>query len=171
MAQHRPQVQPLSQQPLLLHQLADLLLSDVILVRVLNVAEKILHCHQNVQVAWSTTITVNDFYSTVQQIRYHSIGISDTIERRCCWWACGPSNTVTDYNGNPTYFCSSDKCNGVGSENILPPPSNDVYRVLGDCSHSSFLSVEITTAVTTATSSNEYIFHLTTVDLCFLFFV
>lgn len=108
--------------------------------------------------------------STVRQIIYHSIDISDTIERRCCWWACGPSNTVTDYNGNPTYFCSSDKCNGVGSENILPPPSNDVYVVLGYCNHSSFLSIEITTAVTTTTSSNEYIFHLTTINLCFLSF-
>ena len=45
------------------------------------------------------------------------------IERRCCWWACGASNTVSTHNGVPTYFCSSDRCNGVGAENALGGPS------------------------------------------------
>ncbi|CAF4231837.1 unnamed protein product [Adineta steineri] len=44
------------------------------------------------------------------------------IERHCCWWGCGPSYSVSTYNGIQTYFCSANKCNGYGSENILDPP-------------------------------------------------
>ncbi|CAF4688762.1 unnamed protein product, partial [Rotaria magnacalcarata] len=44
------------------------------------------------------------------------------IERRCCWWACGASNTVSTYNGIETYFCADDKCNGYGAEFTLTPP-------------------------------------------------
>ena len=50
------------------------------------------------------------------------------IERRCCWWACGPSNSVSTYNGIPTYFCSNNKCNGYGSENILGPPGKRILQ-------------------------------------------
>ncbi|CAF3841311.1 unnamed protein product [Rotaria sordida] len=45
-----------------------------------------------------------------------------TIERRCCWWACGSSNSVSNYNGLETYFCAADKCNGYGAESALSPP-------------------------------------------------
>jgi len=46
------------------------------------------------------------------------------IERRCCWWGCGPSNSISTYNGLETYFCSSNKCNGYGAEFALSPPGN-----------------------------------------------
>jgi len=59
------------------------------------------------------------------------------IERRCCWWACGSPNTVTNYNGRETYFCATDKCNGPGAESILSPP----------------ITTTTTTAMTTTTTT------------------
>ncbi|CAF4560769.1 unnamed protein product, partial [Rotaria sp. Silwood1] len=44
------------------------------------------------------------------------------IERRCCWWSCGSPNSVSNYNGLETYFCTADKCNGYGAESALSPP-------------------------------------------------
>ena len=103
----------------------DRLRFDATPVRVPNVAEKVRHCHPTVPAAWSTTTRVRTSLQRRIEIEFSSTRrASDTIERRCCWWACGAPNTVTDYNGNPTYFCTSDRCNGIGSENILPPPSN-----------------------------------------------
>ena len=43
------------------------------------------------------------------------------IERRCCWWNCGPSNSVGIYEGVETYFCTGDGCNGYGVESALSP--------------------------------------------------
>ncbi|CAF3448203.1 unnamed protein product [Rotaria sp. Silwood1] len=43
-------------------------------------------------------------------------------ERRCCWWSCGSPNSVSNYNGLETYFCTADKCNGYGAESALSPP-------------------------------------------------
>lgn len=47
-------------------------------------------------------------------------------ERRCCWSNCGSSYSVSMYNGIQTYFCSYDKCNGYGAENILNPPGKRI---------------------------------------------
>jgi hypothetical protein len=56
----------------------------------------------------------------VASVRMISIrSISAKIERRCCWWACGASNSVSIYNGRETYFCTDDKCNGHGAESML----------------------------------------------------
>ena len=49
------------------------------------------------------------------------------IERRCCWWGCGASNTISTYNGMETYFCTGNKCNGYGSESGLSPPGNSIF--------------------------------------------
>lgn len=35
-----------------------------------------------------------------------------TIVRRC-----GTSNSVSEYEGQKTYFCSSNLCNGIGADN------------------------------------------------------
>ncbi|CAF0984774.1 unnamed protein product [Didymodactylos carnosus] len=43
------------------------------------------------------------------------------IERHCCYWNCGSSGTITEYDGRPTYFCSNDRCNGIGVESLLEP--------------------------------------------------
>ncbi len=43
----------------------------------------------------------------------------DTVVRRCCYSNCGPSNSVSKYEGRQTYFCSSNLCNGIGSENAI----------------------------------------------------
>jgi hypothetical protein len=39
----------------------------------------------------------------------------DTIVRRCCYSNCVTSNSVSEYEGRKTYFCSSNLCNGIGS--------------------------------------------------------
>ena len=76
-----------------------------------------------VQVVWHTAIPVTkvrhdyDFRLTLLGIVHLAI-----IERRCCWWACGASNTVGMYNGMETYFCVGDECNGYGAESALSPP-------------------------------------------------
>jgi hypothetical protein len=44
---------------------------------------------------------------------------ADTVVRRCCTWGCGASNSVSQYEGRKTYFCSSNLCNGIGAENAL----------------------------------------------------
>ncbi|CAF3380076.1 unnamed protein product [Rotaria socialis] len=55
-------------------------------------------------------------------ILYQNPNDQTMIERRCCWWACGPSNSVSSHNGIQTYFCSNNKCNGYGAENVLVRP-------------------------------------------------
>jgi hypothetical protein len=44
---------------------------------------------------------------------------SDTVNRRCCTSGCGEPGTVGDYEGRTAYFCGSDLCNGIGSEDEL----------------------------------------------------
>ncbi len=44
----------------------------------------------------------------------------DTIVRRCCQSGCGAFNSISQYEGRQTYFCSSNLCNGIGAENALP---------------------------------------------------
>ena len=53
------------------------------------------------------------------------MAILANIERRCCWWNCGPSNTVSTYNGIETYFCTGQKCNGYGAESALGAPGKN----------------------------------------------
>jgi hypothetical protein len=43
----------------------------------------------------------------------------DTVIRRCCTSMCGSSETIDDYEGRTTYFCSSNRCNGIGVEAVL----------------------------------------------------
>ncbi|CAF1182900.1 unnamed protein product [Adineta ricciae] len=51
---------------------------------------------------------------------YKNVWDGNTIVRRCCYSNCGPANTVQQYEGRQTYFCASNLCNGIGSENALP---------------------------------------------------
>ncbi|CAF3753035.1 unnamed protein product [Rotaria magnacalcarata] len=53
---------------------------------------------------------------------YQNPNDQTTIERRCCWWTCGLSNSISSHNGIQTYFCSNNKCNGYGAENVLVRP-------------------------------------------------
>ncbi|CAF3072634.1 unnamed protein product [Rotaria sp. Silwood2] len=69
------------------------------------------------------------------------------IERRCCWWACGPPNAISIHNGKETYFCSNDKCNGLGSENMLSPP-------VITTTPSSIITLTTTSTTTTVTYSS-----------------
>ncbi|CAF3887059.1 unnamed protein product, partial [Rotaria magnacalcarata] len=71
------------------------------------------------------------------------------IERRCCWWACGASNTVSTYNGIETYFCADDKCNGYGAEFTLTPP----VTTMTTTQTTTTLSKAITTPMTTITTT------------------
>lgn len=41
------------------------------------------------------------------------------FDRRCCWWACGAPNQISNHGGRPTYFCNADNCNAPGSEYAL----------------------------------------------------
>lgn len=43
----------------------------------------------------------------------------DTVIRRCCTSDCGPTNSISGYEGRTAYFCSTDLCNRVGSEAVL----------------------------------------------------
>ena len=89
-----------------------------------TVGERIPVWTRTVPAAWSSEIlkiqVIRFSPEILVQIFVLSLAI---IERRCCWSACGPSNAVSSYNGVPTYFCSGDRCNGIGSENNLAGPS------------------------------------------------
>ncbi|CAF3670061.1 unnamed protein product [Rotaria sp. Silwood1] len=41
------------------------------------------------------------------------------VIRRCCTSGCGLPGTISDYEGRVTYFCSSNRCNGIGTEATL----------------------------------------------------
>ena len=43
----------------------------------------------------------------------------EKFDRKCCWWGCGSSGQVSQFNGRPTYFCDTDRCNGPGREELL----------------------------------------------------
>lgn len=45
---------------------------------------------------------------------------ADNVLRRCCTSGCGEPDTIGDYEGRTAYFCGSDLCNGIGSEDELP---------------------------------------------------
>ncbi len=70
--------------------------------------------------AVSNTINQKDLYI------YHL----DTVVRRCCTWGCGTPGSVSQYEGRPTFFCSSNLCNGIGSENALTGATGMFEKVL-----------------------------------------
>ncbi|CAF0733852.1 unnamed protein product [Adineta ricciae] len=76
------------------------------------------------------------------------------IERRCCWWNCGPSNTVSTYNGIETYFCTGHKCNGNGAESNLGPAK--ITTSVPTTSTTTFASVTTTTITATTTSQTAF---------------
>ncbi|CAF0875207.1 unnamed protein product [Rotaria sordida] len=77
------------------------------------------------------------------------------IERRCCWWTCGPSNSIGSHNGLETYFCAADKCNGFGTEFALSP-------LVTTTTITTTTMTTTTTAITTTMSSPTKITTTTT---------
>ncbi len=53
----------------------------------------------------------------------------DTVVRRCCTSGCGSGGAVGDFEGRPTYFCSSNRCNGMGTETNLLGGTSKIYLV------------------------------------------
>lgn len=43
----------------------------------------------------------------------------DTVIRRCCQSGCGPSDSISEYEGRQAYVCRSNRCNGQGTEERL----------------------------------------------------
>ncbi|CAF3657761.1 unnamed protein product [Rotaria sp. Silwood1] len=82
------------------------------------------------------------------------------IERRCCWWACGLSNSISTYNGIQTYFCSNDKCNGYGTENILPPVITTTTSII------SLTTTPITTSTCTLNCQNGGVLEIQNPCFC-----
>ncbi|CAM2705009.1 unnamed protein product [Rotaria socialis] len=89
------------------------------------------------------------------------------IERRCCWWACGPSNSVSTYNGLETYFCTADKCNGYGAEFALSPAGTTTTTTTTTMQTSVSITTPATTSttITTATTSTTITTTITTTTI------
>ncbi|CAF0885287.1 unnamed protein product [Adineta steineri] len=77
------------------------------------------------------------------------------IERRCCWWGCGPSNSVSTYNGIETYFCTGNKCNGYGAEYTLSPPVTTTTVTTMRTSTVTMMTTPTVTMMTTSTRSTS----------------
>ncbi|CAF4082736.1 unnamed protein product [Rotaria sp. Silwood2] len=75
------------------------------------------------------------------------------IERRCCWWSCGSPNSVSNYDGLETYFCTADKCNGYGAESALRPPVTTTTTTVRTTTTTTATTTTMTTTITTMTTT------------------
>ncbi|CAF4737639.1 unnamed protein product, partial [Rotaria sp. Silwood2] len=75
------------------------------------------------------------------------------IERRCCWWGCGPSNSIGSHNGLETYFCAADKCNGLGTEFALSPPVTTTTTTARTTTTTTVTTTTVTTSTMTTTTT------------------
>ncbi|CAF4480233.1 unnamed protein product, partial [Didymodactylos carnosus] len=69
------------------------------------------------------------------------------IDRHCCYWDCGTPGSVSQYNGRETYFCSNDRCNGIGTEGSLAAPVTTTTAISTTTTTVSTTTITITASV------------------------